>query len=387
MDTTWWLQLEDLDDAQREIIALDTEINSLVIGPPGSGKTNLLLLRASFLERSGQKNFCVLTLNRWLSEFLSIGADNYEVPPGKIMTYIKWAKDLLAENGIKIGDSSDFESLRKQVYEGLEQVAKKNDDFCKYDYLLIDEVQDYTSEEINILRKFSRFIYAVGDSKQRIYIADDTIEKIRSLFDSCIQLRYHYRNGIQICRLADGIANQINKPFGMEATSHYREDKLPSTVKVFPGITIEDQVHATLDAIQDQLLAYPLENIGVFVPRRSDLSDVIDYLKRSNISDQCIFQGEEDVPRLVRGKRIFVGTVHSTKGMEFRACHFLLADNIKKFETQKKMAYTACTRAKTSLSIYHHDSLPGYFGKGISHISPTHTIPTLESLFPLGRKK
>ena len=79
---------------------------------------------------------------------------------------------------------------------------------------------------------------------------------------------------------------------------------------------------------------------------------------------------------------MIVGTIHSTKGMEFRTCHIVSAECIKKFATQKKMAFTAATRAKTSLNIYNHEALPGYLEMGLLNVQPIHLEPTIESLFP-----
>ena len=56
MDETWWRSPDQLDPDQQEIVSLPLEGSHLVVGPPGSGKTNLLLLRASYLARAGFPN-------------------------------------------------------------------------------------------------------------------------------------------------------------------------------------------------------------------------------------------------------------------------------------------------------------------------------------------
>lgn len=55
---TWWLDITDLDDDQKSVIELPPTGNHLIIGPPGSGKTNLLLIRAEYLIRTGLPNVC-----------------------------------------------------------------------------------------------------------------------------------------------------------------------------------------------------------------------------------------------------------------------------------------------------------------------------------------
>lgn len=74
MEATWWTRPEHLDTEQRDVVSLPLAGNHLVIGPPGSGKTNLLLLRASYLQANGINNFQLLTVGRVLREFLASGS-------------------------------------------------------------------------------------------------------------------------------------------------------------------------------------------------------------------------------------------------------------------------------------------------------------------------
>ena len=56
MDDTWWRSADQLDTDQAELISLPLGGSHLIVGPPGSGKTNILLLRATYLTRAGQSN-------------------------------------------------------------------------------------------------------------------------------------------------------------------------------------------------------------------------------------------------------------------------------------------------------------------------------------------
>lgn len=68
-------------------------------------------------------------------------------------------------------------------------------------------------------------------------------------------------------------------------------------------------------------------------------------------------------------KPIWLSTVHSAKGLEFRALHFAGSEFVTHFRgEQKRLAYTGVTRAKTSLVIYHDNSLPGYFDAALNAI-------------------
>ena len=56
MDQAWWKNKSELDKDQLDIIGLPLGNSYLIAGPPGSGKTNLLLLRASYLTLAGHPN-------------------------------------------------------------------------------------------------------------------------------------------------------------------------------------------------------------------------------------------------------------------------------------------------------------------------------------------
>lgn len=60
MSETWWISENELTPEQKQVILLPLEGSHLVLGPPGSGKTNLLLLRANYMVRAGHTNIAVV---------------------------------------------------------------------------------------------------------------------------------------------------------------------------------------------------------------------------------------------------------------------------------------------------------------------------------------
>lgn len=383
MDKTWWRKLADLDEDQKNVINIPVEKNVLLVGPPGSGKTNLLMLRAGFLDKAHEKNFAVLTFTRVLKEFIVAGTTTYEVPAQNVHTYVQWGLQLLAENGIKVDGNLEFDDLRSAILVGLKKIASKKPK-DKLDYILLDEVQDYSEEEVRTIRALTGLIYAVGDSHQRIYGEYDLIDALKGTVDKFVELTYHYRNGLKICRLADGILNQLDDPDGLEANAHYDEDEMASTVRRIGGKSLEEQVAIAAKEIEDQLLAYPNEKIGIFAPRNADVKEIWTHLQKAPFKDQCVLQNmKEGYSSLTDEHRVVLSTIHGAKGLEFRACHLLATEEISKSgPNQKRVAYTACTRAKTSLRIYHSRPLPTYLEHALANIEPKPSKPKPEDLFP-----
>src|SRR5579883_2748838 len=78
MKRTWWVDINELDEDQKRVIALPGDGDYLLLGPAGSGKTNLLLLRGKYLYKRGEKNILVVVFTRTLQEFIVGGSREYE---------------------------------------------------------------------------------------------------------------------------------------------------------------------------------------------------------------------------------------------------------------------------------------------------------------------
>lgn len=194
MSGTWWVGQNDLDDDQREIISLPLDDTALIEGPPGSGKTNLLLLRANYLYLAGLYNIVVLTFTRSLREFIASGANQYDFPVSKIMTCRGWQKDLLNQYGEYVKPSEDFEEDRSAFLTAMEVLADKYSLSNIFDAILLDEAQDYTPNEIRLFGRLTERLFCVADERQKIYKGKDPIEQIKNQVKSHHTLRFHYRN-------------------------------------------------------------------------------------------------------------------------------------------------------------------------------------------------
>jgi superfamily I DNA/RNA helicase len=384
MESTWWTKPEQLDDEQKKVVSLPPGGSHLVTGPPGCGKTNLLLLRATYLHKLKVQHLVVLTLGRVLREFLASGVANYPFAVDRLQTYVRWGATLLANNGIHFNETGSFPEVRERLLSELQRLARTSAETNQFDCILIDEAQDYSAEEIEVISKFAKRIFAVGDSKQHIMSeAGGALERLAELCDTSTELTAHYRSGRRICRVADGIRNQVDSEHGLEATSNYDEGEFPSSVKTFSGLDIREQVDTAIPEIETQLRAYPVGMIGVVCPRHEELSEVWSLLNRSALSDVLQLQQYSDGYSAFDGtKRVIVTTLHGAKGLEFRALHLLGMDQVKKFRLQTNMCFTAVTRAKTSLAIYHKENLPGYLERGIAALEHTTPLPpSLDELF------
>jgi superfamily I DNA/RNA helicase len=251
----------------------------------------------------------------------------------------------------------------------------------EYQVLLLDEAQDYWPEEIEVFRRLTDRFFAVADSRQKIYAGDDAMSALANAVDGTRELRYHYRNGRRICRVADSLGRRIPEYIPLLENAHYREQDLPSKVELVAASSAREQLERLLDNIRTQLKAYPKGMIGVLTPRQEDLATVWQVIQGSDLAAQSLFQhGSGGHVHFDPKARICASTIHSAKGLEFRALNIAHAEGLKRFSTQRKLSYVAVTRAKTSLTVYHQGRLPGYLKEALD-ASTGATTPSLADAF------
>ncbi len=383
MNETWWVNPNELDDDQRKIVALPLEGNYFVKGPPGSGKTNLLLLRASYLAEAGLPDIVVLVFTRTLKEFLASGGDHYAFSDDKVMTSMLWMQKFIREFSGKVSKCNNFPEQRQLLISEIKKILDNGKIPCQHEAILLDEAQDYLPEEIEIFQRLSNRIFAVADSRQKIYNEDSPIKKLEEISDHTHCLRYHYRTGLNICKLADEIGGHWPNYVSMAEYSNYDESAMPSQIEVISCADIDEQCEKISNRIGNQLKAYPGEYVGIICPRQNEFDKVAAFFTQSSFASKTSMQeGGNGHIIFHRDRPIIITKMHSAKGLEFRALHIAGFEYIHRLgATQKKICYMGVTRAKTSLSVYYSGNLVGYFDQAHVNISRPREIPEIDGLF------
>lgn len=383
MDRTWWRSVDELDDNQKGVIEIPTEEgNYLVTGPPGCGKTNILLLRAGYLRSAGLGNCVVLVFTRMLREFIVAGSNqSSKFPADRIQTHAAWTLGLLSELGQPFNRSQQnlsHDDARRERHEALERAINESDELNeeRYDSILLDEVQDYWEGEVKLLSQLTRRLFTVGDWRQRIYGRNEGIQSALAVGCQKRTLRYHYRVGQKICRVADKLL-PAGDGVSLEQNCQYDDHELPSRVSVHSSISFKEQLRKLEENLRTQVRAYPDERIGILASRKETVQKVADFLDQSELRDKILVQsGEEENRMFDSERRIVVSTIHSSKGTEFRCVHFVAADDFPYFTKEK--AFTAVTRAKTTLDVYHKDPMVGTLESAVAQRQPPNLVELFE---------
>lgn len=383
MADTWWVQSSQLDDGQKQVIQLPQGGKHLVIGPPGSGKTNLLLLRANYLHLCGYSNICIVVFNRLLKEFIVSGASEYAFDSDRVKTLSQWQRELLSDSGLRVAPPAGFSARQDYLDSSCSELVASLNGSKLFDAVLLDEAQDYTKEQLDVFLAVADQVFAVGDDRQRVY-APDSFNVLKGAMDEVHELKFHYRNGLNICQFADGLPQTYTPPRLLVPRCQYRETVLPSKVTAHSCRSVTEQGELVAAALRTQVAAYPDELLGVLCPRNDEADIIYDLLSSdSALGPFTVRQSfESGYEPFAKGACICVSSMHGSKGLEFRTVHLAGLEMLKAIpRNRSNLLYTAVTRAKTTLSLYGVGALPGQVMSAFNKMQPQRSRPSIDDVF------
>lgn len=383
MNTSWWRSKEELDVDQKKFIELPVYGKHSLVGPPGSGKTNLLLLRALFIAGTGEKNVLIITYTNALADFIRTGiAATGLISSKQVNTFHKWAFEHILEylGEYPIPKDTDFnEKSRIQILEHLKQANQKLPTTKLYSAIFVDEAQDLTVSELDALLCLSDNVCICGDSQQGIYNRDG-LDIAKKLGLEQHALTRHYRIGQKIAHVADRILPPGKGEDSLESTSNYNpKSQGDSSAKMHACTDRDEQFSKMLELIRVQLDAFKGELVGIFCGKNESLKELRERFNGTDISDLVCVHGSDDRLGFGGDCLIHALTIHASKGTEFRAVHLYGAEELATFPFNRtKLNFTAVTRAKTALNVFRtgdtNPRLEGAFSE-LKHIE-------IDDLFP-----
>lgn len=378
MNNEWWVDIAKLDQDQEGILNLSLDEDHLVLGPPGSGKTNLLLLRANYVSQV-TPNILVVVFGRTLREFLVRGADQYKFDAERLKTSARCFYDILRDYGRDApSDDLSFEEVRKELVERV-RALRADLDAPPFDAVFLDEAQDFLPDEIAVFKNLATRFFAVADSRQQLYRGGSCIEHLKDS-STLHNLRFHYRNGVSICRLADSIGKGMPSYDQTLPTCRYPEDKIPSSFS-WIETDFDDQIKSIVATVGIQIKAFPNEMLAIICPKNSDVDRMHDALMSTPIANLIVKQSSaEGYSAFDPQMPVCLTTLHGCKGLEFRAVHGAMLESLRRFPLQRNLIFTLATRAKTTLTLY-GDPIPPFVKSAILSIEPPEHLPPISRAF------
>ena len=212
---------------QREII-YSTTLEQRVRGIFGSGKTTVLAARAvqaykRALSRNNNPRILILTFNITLKNFIHDKLmrvdETFPLESFIIINYHQFINAELNNLNVEIVVPDDCpeekvsEYLENNYYGNLNLFDKHKIDIVKYDAVLIDEIQDYHRNWMEIIKNYFRDpqgdYVLFGDVKQNIYgqptLQKDVVTNVRGVNE----LKFCFRSDFKVRDLAQSFQSSI----------------------------------------------------------------------------------------------------------------------------------------------------------------------------------
>lgn len=384
MEGSWWRNRNELDDDQEAIIKLPAEGRFFIVGPPGCGKTNLLVLRAAYLAKAKYKDLALLTYTNSLVDFIRSGVTQ-PIEPHQVHTHIGWLRSIVFPRLSKsvvteIRGMEDIVAQRSRLAEEFLSQSDNEDVGNLLQTAFVDEVQDFLASELRAVVVASSRVTVAGDARQSVYNGN-ALDALEELGFTRVALTRHYRIGHAIAKVADRLIEPDSPEQSLFNTSHYDETKLASNADLLELSSRDEQFTEMLGKVRTQLKAFPKELIGILVPKRDNIAELRERFSKTDLYDVIAYHDDSTNDNSFSGPhRIHVMTVKASKGTEFRAVHLFACEDAQWPQVSRKFWYTAVTRARTSLTAYASPG-PKPLNARLRTAFAEETVPEIDSLF------
>ena len=312
----------ELDDYQVSVINKKTDKSFIVKGCAGSGKSILALWKAKQIQEENKGSFLYIVYTIALKTYMAEGIREIGISESNVDYFHHWFN-----NGQKSAD-----------------------------YIIVDEAQDFTAEQINLFKIHARkALILYGDSAQQLYkflndgktVSMEEIEYITGLKSE--QLVLNHRLPKKIARLAEY--------FNSDEDELERRCKNEGIIK--PKILEYNSLEEQYDAIANLILNKNMEDVGILFRYNNQVEAAYNYFRNNGLNVEAKFSKNNktytdlhfssDNPKIM--------TYHSSKGLQFENV-FLPACNS---EDDKNALYVAITRSYNELYIMHSGDLSSFF--------------------------
>ncbi|SFI36387.1 nuclease-related domain-containing DEAD/DEAH box helicase [Nitrosomonas sp. Nm34] len=356
----------------------------IIFGVAGSGKTVLLISKARLIStQRPNDNVLLLCYNVALSVYLkSCLADCSNIT---VMHFDGWSK----RNGVVRRNNESSESLGRRLLQVLEN---GNGDAGKYQLVMIDEAQDFDATWFRCALEsmedpYDGDLIIVGDGNQGLYVnraiswSDIGIQARGRTIYKKFDLDKNYRNSREIIELAalfahrgdtegseekNGILSILVDPNKCQRPTGIKPFLIKSNTRYEENTRILKVVKDLLDGRWFGHVIEPLNpktdpnSIGILYPylNKQDQGVFSDLLK--SLEELCPViwvNRDQESRKRISEPGLKVQTMHSAKGLQYRAVILLWADHLPipfgdtDEESDRRLLYVALTRSEDYLAI------------------------------------
>jgi len=351
---SWLVPINELTQAQRKAVELDTTEPKVIIGSPGSGKTIVLVHRAKYLQEKfnvSPKRFHVFVFTNVLKDYIRSDIGLLDIPESCVTTFDSWCVDFHKNNiGYRLpraNNMTDFGAIRENVLKKLGQEKKLQDMF---DYILVDEGQDLDETSYAIFGKISKHITVCMDHKQQIYDQrpeENEILQILGLKKRNVALLGAYR----CCPYIVDLASRFIET-GFERDAFINQSFTSNSGRLTPLFYVakdfKDEIDRLIEVIRDRQMID--KRIGILLPSKKYIHGMANDLVEQGLEVEIQTRKEEQIGKLdfsTANPKLM--TYYSAKGLTFDSVLLpRLSPGFFKRESEdrlKRLLFVGITRA------------------------------------------
>ena len=317
--STWLVPREELTVEQRRAVELPPAEHLVLLGGPGSGKTVVLVHRASHLRQACQTprhRFHIFVFTNVLKDYIRSALELLDLPPSCVSTLDAWCCEYY-ENSIRhylpwdpVRNSRDFPTIRWEVMEQLKREGRERPIF---DFLLVDEGQDLEAGVYELLRLLGKHVTVCMDHNQQIYDGGAKLDEVQTAL-GVRRRNVAFLETFRCCPYIVDLASQfIDDP--QEREQYIRQTRTTNTDIETPVLyyaqRASEERQQLIETVRVRLSRG--EKIGILLPQRRQVFALAAGLRKASLPVETPgeMNFESDVPKIM--------PYHSAKGLTFDA--------------------------------------------------------------------
>ena len=327
---SWYINESELDDYQIQIIQRQMDNSFIVKGCAGSGKTVLALWRAKEIDEAGLGSYYVIVYTKALRQFIDDGVKDIGLSERNVVHHWQWKHRLKMPHA---------------------------------DYIIIDEVQDFTSDELKELQACADKAFILfGDSAQQIYKGLKhglmTMEEIAVLTRISMEtLSLNHRLPKKIARVAEKLSTTYDP----------LESRCLKEGMTKPYLIEKDNFNAQLDFIKEVIDERGYTDIGILFQDNHQVKQADGYFKKIDFKVEAkydiSFPDDTKFNLNFHSENPKLMTYHSAKGLQFEAVFLPNCNVADNGDDAVNPLYVALTRTYQDLYVSHSGDLTNYLSK------------------------
>lgn len=334
MKKDWMIIESELDEDQVRVLMATLDRSCIVAGCAGSGKSVLALIKAQRIQKECGNNYKVIVYTKALCRYMNSGKQELEL-------------------------HNDF----YYHWEWKNRLGKP-----AADYIIVDEIQDFTKDEIKeFVSAARRNFFFFGDTAQSLYnslksrdggtVPVDEIRDVNPRTRSAknFELYRNYRLPIPVAKLTAQI--------GID--TQYVDGTYKSSETTMPRIIEYNDYQEQIEAIHRIIRNQHLTDVAILLPHNSAVKIVYDKLNDLGGNYEMKYDDSEDRKKsqdtlnfTTTNPKIM--TYHSAKGLQFEAVFLPWLEDYdeRHGESDRKALYVAMTRTYRALYVMYSGCLP-----------------------------